>query len=106
MVHLGVYGDGKGMPAFAVGCVLVGLGLGLVGRLLWTVSGEAGREWAGGESPLGIRPPPGPAHRTADDEPKGNGRQSVRPGGCAAGDVIAARPCCLSGVWRTFGSPK
>ena len=41
VVHLGVYGGWDRIPAFAVGCVLVGALFGLLGSIGWAVAGEA-----------------------------------------------------------------
>ena len=40
-VHLGVYGRWDRVPAFAVGCVMVGALFGLLGGIGWALSGEA-----------------------------------------------------------------
>jgi hypothetical protein len=38
VVHLSVYGRGDRLPAFAMGCILAGMLLGLLGRGVWTFS--------------------------------------------------------------------
>ena len=43
-VHLGVYGRWDRIGAFAVGCVLVGAVFGLLGGIVWALSGAAARE--------------------------------------------------------------
>jgi hypothetical protein len=43
-VHLGVSGRWDRIPAFAIGCVLVGALFGLLGGIRWALSGEAGPE--------------------------------------------------------------
>jgi hypothetical protein len=105
-VHIGAYGRWAGLPAFAVGCGLIGVVLGLLKCLVWAVSGKAVREIAGGGSPPVSNRPPGPARRTADDAGRGCDRSPVCPGGRAAGGGLAARPCSWSGLWRSYTSPN
>jgi hypothetical protein len=47
--HLGGYGRWDHIPAFAVGCVLVGAVFGLLVCLAWALSGKASRaeSWGG-----------------------------------------------------------
>jgi hypothetical protein len=97
--HLGTYRRWDGIPAFAAGCILVGVGLGLLGYLVWAVSGEAARERAGSGPPPRSSRLPGPARRTVGPRP-------VRRCARAAGDRIAARRGCLSGLCRSFESPN
>jgi hypothetical protein len=77
-VHLGAYGLWNQIPAFALGCVLVGAGLGLLGRMVWALAGEAVEEVADGQSPLSGNPPAEPARRTADERGPPDSRKSSR----------------------------
>jgi len=83
-VHLGAYGRWDRVPAFAVGCVLVGAVLGLLGRMAWALSGEAARERRGCRSPPHGSRLPGSASGTADQEERGRGRHHLAAGGGAA----------------------
>jgi hypothetical protein len=85
-VHLGAYGRWDQIPAFAVGCVLVGAVLGLLGRVAWALSGEAVRERADCQSPPSGSRHPGSARGTADEVGRGRGRQPDRAGDHAAGE--------------------
>jgi hypothetical protein len=96
--HVGAYGRWAGLPLFAVGCVLVGVVLGLLGRVLWAVSGQAARESTASASPPASNPPPGPARRPTDDEGSGPGRPLIRP------RDRAPRSCSWSGLCRNFAS--
>ena len=98
--HLGAYGRWAGLPAFAVGCVLLGVVLGLLKCLVWAVSGKAEREMAGGGSPPENSRPLGPARRPADGEGSDPGRPPVRP------RERAPRLCSWSGLCRKFASPN
>jgi hypothetical protein len=104
-VHLGAYGRWEGIPGFAVGCILVGALLGLLGCILWAVWGEAAWGSAGSESPPSGSPGSGPARRTAEGGTDGE-RRPVRPCDGAPGDRLAPRRGCWSGMWRNFASPN
>jgi hypothetical protein len=105
-VHLGAYGRWAGIPAFAVGCILVGVVLGLLGCVVWALSGAAAQGSEGSGPPPGSSRPPGVARRPADAEGRGCGRQPARPCDGAARDGLVARPGCWSWVRRRFASPN
>src|SRR5439155_614851 len=79
-VHLGAYGRWEGIPAFAVGCILVGAVFGLLGCVLWAVWGEAAWGSAGSESPASSSPGsgPGPSAARAGSSP-GDPRTTATP---------------------------
>src|SRR5260370_32015583 len=78
-VHLGTYGRWDQFPAFAVGSVLVGAGLGLLGRVAWAMSGQAARERADGRPPPSVSPDLYSPRCAAEAGGKGRGPQPGRP---------------------------
>ena len=81
-VHLGVDGRWDRIPAFAVGCVMVGALFGLFGGVRWALSGEL----APGSAPPVARAT-FPASLAVPSRPSGRHprRPGLRPGGGPAG---------------------
>ena len=85
-VHLGVYGRWDRVPAFAVGCVVVGALFGLVGGVRWALSGEP----APGGSPPPAARGLAPAPLAVPSRP--SGRHPRRPGLRPRGGQPGRRP--------------
>jgi hypothetical protein len=113
IVHLGVHGRWDRAPAFAVGCVVVGAFLGLLGGVIWALSGEpapgtspppTARGWS--QAPLvepalrSGRPPVGrPVGRYSR-------RPGLRPGGGSRGRApISRRRLDIGGSVQGGGCP-
>src|SRR6266545_4828250 len=90
--HLSAYRRWDHIPAFAVGCVLVGALFGLLGGIGLALSGGAAWERADSRSPADSSRHPGPARGTADDEWRGRGRQPERACHHAPGEECPVCP--------------
>jgi hypothetical protein len=88
-VHLGVYGRWDQVPAFAVGCILVGALLGLLGGMKWALSEEA----APGSPPLTAGVPARRSDRPSVGRPVGGRppRPGLRLGGGSRGQAPISR---------------
>jgi hypothetical protein len=108
-IHLGVYGQWERVPAFAVGCVLVGALIGLVGGISWAFSSKPSPARVpvatgsqGGtpflRAPLEMSARPAGSARVARPRCRHPRRARLRPGsdsrGCAPyqGDAPASTP--------------
>jgi hypothetical protein len=104
-VHLSVYGSWDRVPAFIVGCILVGALVGLLGSIRWALSGKAAPDSVpaapAGPVPVATgRRPPRP--RRPGPHPRGNSR------GCARDhrDLAAASPVLDRRRWLAERDPR
>jgi hypothetical protein len=97
-VHFAVYRRWEPIPAFAVGSILAGALLGLVGGILWAFSGcAAGVEEHGRPPTVGGRPPEG-TRGTADEGRRG--RQPDRPCDHANANALPRLPGYIPSLYR------
>jgi hypothetical protein len=102
-VHLGVYGRWDRVPAFAVGCVVVGALFGLFGGVRWALSGEPAPDGspppaARGSSPAPLAVPSWPSGvpaRRPGLRPRGGqpGRRPTSPRRRAIGRSVRGWDC-------------
>jgi hypothetical protein len=104
VVHFGVYGTWDQLPAFAVGCILVGALFGLLGSTGWVLLGRAAGVKAPGQSPTGGNWHPGSERGSADDNGRSRGRQPDRAYHHAADNEHPVRPGRFSWLCRGYGS--
>jgi hypothetical protein len=103
-VHLGVYGRWDRVPAFAVGCVVVGALFGLFGGVRWALSrepapGSSPPPAARGSSPAPLAVPSGPSGR----HPR---RPGLRPvGGLPGRRLISPRRRAIGRSVRGWDCP-